>query len=127
MVVEDMDNKYTCAVIGLSDNPDRYAYKAAKQLLAHGYPVIGYGLRNVNVLGIQVITDKKPVHDVDTVTLYVGPRHQDAWMPLLLELKPRRVIFNPGTEDYGNQLKLEEVGIEVVEACTLVMLSIGTF
>jgi len=127
VVEEVMDNKYTCAVIGLSDNPDRYAYKAAKQLLAHDYPVIGYGLRNVNVLGINVITDKKPVHGVGTVTLYVGPRHQEAWMPLLLDLKPRRIIFNPGTENHENQLKLEEAGIEVVEACTLVMLSIGTF
>jgi len=119
--------KITCAVIGLSDNPERYAYKAAKSLLDHGYKVIGYGMRSVSVMGIDVITDKHIIDGIDTVTIYVGPKNQEPWKKLIIGLSPRRVIFNPGTENPEFQSELEKVGIETVEACTLVMLSIGNF
>ncbi len=119
--------KFKCAVIGLSDNPERYAYKAAERLLSHGYPVVGYGLRPVTVMGIPVITDKHTVTGIDTLTLYVGPAHQDAWLPLMLDIAPRRVIFNPGTENHIAEQKLIDAGIEVIEACTLVMLATGEF
>jgi len=119
--------KFICAVIGLSDNPERYAYKAAERLLLHGYPVIGYGLRPCTVMGISVITNKHAVTGIDTVTLYVGPARQDAWLPLILDLAPRRVILNPGTENHIIEQKLIDSGIEVIEACTLVMLATGEF
>lgn len=119
--------KFKCAVIGVSGNPTRYAYLATQRLLQHGYPVTAYGLRPVHVLGIEVIADKHVVADIDTVTLYVGPAHQEVWLPLILDLAPRRVIFNPGTENPEIQEQLENAGIEVIEACTLVMLSTGSF
>ena len=120
-------NKFKCAVIGASTNPARYAYLAINKLQKYGYPVVGYGLKPGVVNGVEIIADMRIEEDIDTVTLYVGPTHISHWMPLILALKPRRVIFNPGTEDYLTERTLKEAGIETVQACTLVMLSIGNF
>lgn len=121
-----MKEKLT-AVIGASTNPARYAYLAINKLLRYGHPVVAYGLKPGEVNGVEIIADKHIVEDVDTVTLYVGPRHIEHWVPLILDLKPKRVIFNPGTEDYITERTFKEAGIECVQACTLVMLSIGNY
>ncbi len=122
-----MEEKLKTAVIGASANPSRYAYLAINKLARYGYPVVGYGLKPAEVNGVEIIGDKRIVEDIHTVTLYVGPRHIEHWLPLILTLKPKRVIFNPGTEDDLTEQTLKEAGIEVVEACTLVMLSIGNY
>ena len=122
-----MSNKLKTAVIGASTNPARYAYLAINKLVRYGYPVVGYGLKPGEVNGVEIIGDKRIVDDIHTVTLYVGPRHIEHWLPLILALNPKRVIFNPGTEDDLTEQTLKEAGIEVVEACTLVMLSIGNY
>lgn len=114
-------------VIGASENPERYAYKATVALLGKQHEVIPVGLRPGSIHGIQIHTDRPLVDDVDTVTLYVGPQNQPAWEDYILELKPKRVIFNPGTENSKLQQKLNEAGIECQEACTLVLLSIGNY
>jgi len=119
--------KLKCAVIGASTNPGRYAYLAINKLLKYGHEVIAYGLRPGEVNGVEIFADMRIEEDVDTVTLYVGPAHIAHWLPLILSLKPRRVIFNPGTEDYITERTLKDAGIECIQACTLVMLSIGNF
>ena len=116
-----------CAVIGASTNPGRYAYLAINKLLKYGHEVIAYGLRPGEVNGVEIIADMQPESDVHTVTLYVGPRHIQHWVPLILDLKPKRVIFNPGTEDYITERTFKDAGIDCIQACTLVMLSIGNF
>jgi len=114
-------------VIGATENPDRYAYKATIALQSHRHQVVPVGLKEGEINGIKILKDKPPVEDVDTVTLYVGPQNQPAWYDYILSLKPKRVIFNPGTENEEFEKKLIENKIEPVEACTLVMLSIGNY
>ncbi|MCW3070492.1 MAG: CoA-binding protein [Bacteroidetes bacterium] len=114
-------------VIGASENPDRYAYKATIALQNHQHQVVPVGLKEGQINGIKILKDKPPVEDVDTVTLYVGPQNQPAWYDYILSLKPKRVIFNPGTENDEFEEQLKKNNIEPVEACTLVMLSMGNY
>ena len=114
-------------VIGASENPDRYAHKAARSLKQHGHSVELIGLSAGTIGGIPIQTGQPALTDIDTVTLYVGPRHQHVYADYIKQLKPRRVIFNPGTENPALENDLTELGIEPVEACTLVMLSIGNY
>jgi predicted CoA-binding protein len=114
-------------VIGASGNPERYAYRATVQLNKHGHPVIPVGLRDDLIADIKVLKGFPPVKDVDTVTLYVGPANQPYWYDYILELKPKRIIFNPGTENPELEQMARNKGIEVQEACTLVLLSLGDY
>jgi len=85
------------------------------------------GLREGEISGVKITKEFKLFDGVDTVSLYVGPRNQDYWKEYIKELKPKRVIFNPGTENEDFQMDLIKEGIEVEEACTLVLLSMGSF
>jgi predicted CoA-binding protein len=114
-------------VIGASNNPDRYAYRATLALQRKDHEVIPVGLREGEINGIKILTGKPVIKDVNTVTLYVGPQHQPDWYDYIIGLKPQRVIFNPGTENQEFEELLRKNGIEPVEACTLVMLSIGNY
>jgi predicted CoA-binding protein len=114
-------------VIGASPNPDRYAYKATVSLKRHGYKVIPIGIRGGEIEGETILTDKPHLPHIHTVTLYVGPQNQAAWLDYILSLKPKRIIFNPGTENGIIASEASKMGIECQEACTLVLLSIGQY
>ncbi len=114
-------------VIGASENPERYSFKAINALVQHGHEVVALGLRPGNVAGISFETDKTPFENIDTVTLYVGPNNQPEYYDFIISLKPRRVIFNPGTENPQFIAKLEAAGIYPEIACTLVLLATGQF
>ncbi|MEO6304103.1 MAG: CoA-binding protein [Bacteroidia bacterium] len=114
-------------VIGASENPERYAFKAMTSLKKHGHDVIGIGFKEGEVAGSKIVTGKPQLTDVDTVTLYIGTRNQAEWIPYVLNLNPKRIIFNPGTENPDFYEQATKKGIECVEGCTLVMLSIGNF
>ena len=114
-------------VIGASDNPDRYAYKATIALQNKGHEVIPVGLKDGVINGIKILSNRPVVEDVNTVTLYVGPRNQPNWYDYIISQKPKRVVFNPGTENPEFEKMLQEKNIETIEACTLVMLSIGNY
>ncbi len=114
-------------VIGASENPERYSYKATLALKSHGHEVVPVGIKAGVINGIQIINGKPAINDIDTVTLYVGPKNQEEWKDYVLSLKPKRVIFNPGTENEDFEQLLRINNIEPIEACTLVMLSIGNF
>lgn len=116
-------------IIGASPNPSRYAYMAAGQLTQNGHEIVPVGIKRGELFGQQILDlRQKPVIDgVDTITMYIGPRHQPEWYNYLISLKPRRVIFNPGTENSEFQQLLESKGIEALEACTLVMLRTGQY
>jgi predicted CoA-binding protein len=114
-------------VIGAVDNPERYAYKATIALQNKNHEVITVGIREGEINGIKIINGQPDIKDVDSVTLYVGPKNQPAWYDYIISLKPKRVIFNPGTENPEFENLLQKNNIEPVEACTLVMLSVGNY
>ena len=113
-------------VVGASPKPSRYSYEAVTRLRHHSHPVYAYGLREAEVLGVS-ISNVWPKEEFDTVTLYLNPRRQEEYMDRIVELKPNRVIFNPGTENPEFQKRLIKAGIDVEVACTLVMLSLGNY
>ncbi|UKJ08435.1 CoA-binding protein [Solitalea lacus] len=114
-------------VLGASTNPERYSFKAINRLVQHKHPVVAVGLREGNVAGVEIEKPQTIHNDIDTISLYVGPAHQPVYFDYILQTKPKRVIFNPGTENIELQQMLTQNGIQFEEACTLVLLSIGDF
>jgi len=119
-------NKRT-AVIGASDNPERYSFICTQRLRAYGHTVFPVGLKKGVIIDQEILIDKPALTDIDTVTMYVGPKHQPYWEDYVLSLKPKRIIFNPGAENRSLTEKAMAQGIECLNACTLVMLSIGDY
>ncbi|QDH80114.1 CoA-binding protein [Echinicola soli] len=121
-------NKKT-VIIGATGNPQKYAFLAAKMLKEHGHRYVPLSIHGGEVLGEDILDLKEQpaVPDVHTVTMYINPSHQPEWEKYIFSLKPTRVIFNPGTEYQAFKVRLEQEGIEAVEACTLVMLRTGQF
>jgi len=121
-----METKKTL-VIGASENPARYSYLAVNKLTAHQHPVVAIG-RKKGVIGKTPIeTEQQIFEDVDTVTLYINPFHQKEYYDYILSLHPKRIIFNPGTENDELASLAEKNNIKAVEACTLVMLTTGQY
>jgi hypothetical protein len=114
-------------IIGASTNPQRYSFLAANRLVNHGYPIVMLGLKDGQVADNQIQTGKPILSNIDTVTLYIGPAHQPEWYEYIINLHPKRVIFNPGTENEEFEQLLKKEGIEALEACTLVLISIGAY
>lgn len=114
--------KKVTLVLGASPKPERYSNAAVKLLREYGHPVIALAKRKGNIGQVPIQTEPPLNEEVDTVTLYIGAQHQPQYYEYLLQLKPRRVIFNPGTFNTELVKKLENAGIEPVEHCTLVML-----
>jgi len=119
-------NKPT-VIIGASPEPSRYSFMATARLKKHGHTVYPVGLRKGNIEGSEILTDQPMLTDIDTVTLYVGPKNQTPWIDYIFGLKPKRIIFNPGAENPEFFAAASEKGITCLEACTLVMLSIGNY
>jgi len=115
-------NKKTL-VLGASDNPSRYSYLAIQRLRAAGHDVIGIGRKAGQVSDIHIQTQQEPIDSLDTVTLYLNPQHQQPYYDYILSLKPKRIIFNPGTENEELYNLAIKNNIQPIEACTLVMLS----
>ena len=115
-------------ILGASDRPERYAHKAMVQLLAQGHQVILVHPRLTEINGRRVVAALSDVSEpVDTVTLYVNPTLSEPLVSELIALKPKRVIFNPGTESAELAASLVKAGIAAEEACTLVLLATGQF
>jgi predicted CoA-binding protein len=103
-------------IVGASDNPERYSHRAQLLLRQHGHEVV------------PVVADLSAVSGpVDTVAMYVGPAISAGLGDKLVALKPRRILFNPGTENAALQQKLSAAGIICEEACTLVLLNTAQF
>lgn len=110
-------------VLGASDNPSRYSYLALKRLRSQGHPVVALGRKHSVVDDVEIHTEKHAWKDIDTITLYLNPVHQQEYYEYILGLKPRRIIFNPGAENDTLADLAAQNGIEAKEACTLVLLS----
>lgn len=114
-------------VIGASEKPERYSFKAIRALRSHGHEVVALAPRPGKVEDVVFETQPLPFDGIDTVTLYLGPQNQQPYIEYILQLKPRRVIFNPGTENDDFASVLTRAGIHAEVACTLVLLSTGQF
>ena len=116
------------AVTGASNKPDRYSCKAVKMLLEKGcnvfpvHPVIKEIEGNKVYASLSEIKEK-----IDTITMYVNAVTSADMAADILKIKPKRVIFNPGAENTVLAEQLRSAGIEVLCACTLVLLSTGQF
>lgn len=114
-------------VIGASLKPNRYSNKAINRLKTFDHEVVAIGLREGEVAGVNIIKEKKPFKDINTVTLYLNPSRQEEYYDYVVSLKPERVIFNPGTENPEFYTILKENNIETEVACTLVLLGTNQY
>ena len=116
-------------VLGASTNPSRYAYLAANRLSDRGYEFVPVGIKKGEVFGKEILDlrSKPHIEDVHTITLYLGPQNQVEWYDYILSLNPKRIIFNPGTENPELVKMAHDKGIETEYACTLVMISTNNY
>ncbi len=114
-------------VIGASTNPERYSFKAINSLLNHKHSVVAIGQKIGEVSGVKIQTKQIPLKNIDTVTLYVNAKNQRDYYNYILQLQPKRVIFNPGTENPEFYQLLKANSIKVEEACTLVLLATNQY
>jgi len=121
-----MKNKKTL-VLGASTKPDRYAYKAITMLVEKGHSVLAIGQNAGEVAGVKIQTKAIPLKNIDTITLYLNPTRQRDYYNYIVESKPKRVIFNPGTEnpEFYQLLKLNGIIVDI--ACTLVLLTTNQY
>ena len=110
-------------VMGASLKPERYSNKAIKSLRKHGLETIAVGLREGQVEDVVITKAGEMFTDIHTITVYVGADRLADSIDYLLSLKPKRIIFNPGAENPEFAKRAKEQGIEIVQACTLVMLA----
>jgi uncharacterized protein len=122
-----MADKKKTVVLGASVNPSRYSYLAVHRLRAHDHPVVAIGRKAGHVADVDITKEHLQEKDVDTITLYLNPRNQVEYYDYILNLHPKRIIFNPGTENDELIQKARENNIKPVIACTLVMLSTGQY
>jgi predicted CoA-binding protein len=114
-------------ILGASTNPSRYSNLAAHRLVEHGHPIVNVGLKPGELAGVPIELPEIIHQDLDTITLYLGPDNQIPYYDYILKSKPKRIIFNPGTENPELESMAENIGIETTEACTLVLLSTGQY
>ena len=114
-------NKKT-VVLGASPNPIRFSHKAVKSLLRHDVEVVAVGFREGEIVEEEILVGHPRIDDVHTVSIYIGSSRQEEYYDYIISLKPKRVIFNPGTVNPEFMGRLQKEGIEPVSACMLVLL-----
>lgn len=119
-------NKRTL-VLGATTNPERYSNMAVRSLTRHGHEVAALGIKEGEIDGIKIETETLSFKGIDTVTLYLNPARQKVYYDYILNLEPKRIIFNPGTENSELLALAKARGIETEYACTLVLLNTGQY
>ncbi len=114
-------------VMGASPTPTRYAYKAVKRLLSYGHEVVAIGKIESEIDGVKIAKEMIDIPDLHTVTMYLNPEKQEPYLDYILGLKPKRIIFNPGSYNPKLDKMAKDAGIKVLEDCTLVMLDMDDF
>ncbi len=114
-------------VLGASESPMRYSFLAVRRLKSYDHPVVAIGKKEGNIDDTKIITNSPEMNDVDTVTLYLNPKHQQQYYDYILSLRPKRLIFNPGAENAELARLAEDNGIKAMNACTLVLLGTGQY
>jgi len=121
------DKKMKTLVLGASVKEERYSNQAIRMLREYKHEVVAHGLRAGQVLDVLIETELVEYDDIDTVTLYLNPTRQEEFYTYIIQLHPRRVIFNPGTENPTFYTVLKKHKIAYEEACTLVLLRTNQF
>ncbi len=124
--MKTMKNKKT-VVLGATTKPEKYAFLAITKLVEKGHSVLAIGQNTGEVAGVKIYTKNIPLKNIDTVTLYLNPARQREYYNYIIETKPKRVIFNPGTENPEFYQLLQGNGIKVEVACTLVLLATNQY
>ncbi|WP_075602340.1 CoA-binding protein [Saccharicrinis aurantiacus] len=114
-------------VIGASPKAERYSNKAIKLLISHGHKVIALGNRAGQIDNTPIVTQLENTTDIDTITMYIGAKHQAQYFDLIKSIQPRRTILNPGTENPELEKFATLENIEIIHACTLVLLSTNQY
>lgn len=114
-------------VIGASENTDRYSYLAVQLLRKHAHDVVAVGRKAGKINDVDIVPGMPDEKEIDTITLYVNPTAQKEYYDYILSLQPKRIIFNPGTENETLEKLAVDNGIEAIEACTLVLLNTGQY
>lgn len=114
-------------VIGASPNSSRVGHLCVQRMVEKEIPVVPVGFRSGKIAGVPILTGQPEVEGVHTVTMYVGAKNQPPLYDYIISLRPKRVIFNPGAENSDFAIKLKNEGVEVMNACNLVMLATGQF
>lgn len=114
-------------VLGASPTPTRYAYKAVKRLLSYGHKVVAIGKVEAEIDSVMINKEMVDIPDLHTVTMYLNSEKQEPYLDYILELKPKRIIFNPGSYNPKLDKMARVAGIQVLEDCTLVMLDMDDF
>ena len=117
----------TTVGLGASDNPARYSNMAINKLRQFNHPVVAIGKKPGTVADTTVETQPRDIDNIDTVTVYLNPTNQKQYYDYILDLRPKRIIFNPGAENAELERLAAEKGIQPIEACTLVLLSTGQY
>lgn len=107
--------------------PDRYSNLVLKRLVDNDIATEAYGLKLGEVSGVQIKNNLNDFQNIHTITLYMNPQRQEAYYNAIVKLHPKRVIFNPGTENPEFYTILKKNAIEVEVACTLVLLATGQY
>ena len=114
-------------VMGASTNPARYSYLVTQRLLMKGCEVVPFGIRKGSIASVDIINEWEAFEDIHTISMYLNPSLQIPYYDKMLSLKPRRIIFNPGTENVEFIQMAKSAGIETELACSLVMISTGEY
>jgi predicted CoA-binding protein len=127
-MLEEKSKKLTL-LVGATPNPSRFAYFAAGKFMEQCIDFIPIGIKKGQVFGKEIldIRSRPELSNIHTITLYLGEQNQEEWIDYLLSLKPKRIIFNPGAENFEFMRKAQKMGIEAINACNLVMLRTGQF
>ncbi len=110
-------------VLGASPNPIRFSHKAVKSLVRHGHDVVPIGIREGDIMWQNIIVGKPKMDDIHTITLYLNPENQKEYYDYIISLSPKRIIFNPGSENQELIALAVKNNIEISIACTLIMLN----
>ncbi len=114
-------------ILGATPNTARYANLAAHRLVQAGHEIVNIGIKQGEVAGVGIQPAGKTLADIDTITLYIGPKLQPQYYDYIIQTNPTRIIFNPGTENPELEELARQHGIETLQACTLVLLSTGQY
>ena len=114
-------------ILGASTNPSRYSFRAAYALTNHNHEIVPVGIKKGELAGKTIQNNLEISEGIDTITLYLSPKNQVGWYDFILNTQPKRIIFNPGTENEELRSLAENQNIETVYGCTLVILSVGNY
>lgn len=122
-----MVTSFTTLVLGASINPERYSYRAVEALQKRGYKVVAMGIKEGTIGTVPIVLPLTKLLSIHTISLYLSPKRHKDYLGLITQLKPQRVIFNPGTENplFASELTRRNIAWE--NACTLVLLSTNQY